>query len=386
MRNFALIALFIVLVGFVLFACTNKTFPATKLAPVTAEATPTPGASAKKMWQEQWEQLIKAAQKEGTIVVLISAGGEVRARLSQAFQDKYGIRTEITVSTTTEHVNRVFSTRRAGLYLTDVIITGSTSSLTVLKPAGVFTPMETAIILPEVLDPEVWWSGGIRWLDKDHMVVGAVATVIPSIFVNRNLVTSDEIKSFRDLLNPKWKEKIVLQDPTMPGFAQRVLSVAGLTMGWDFIRSLANQNPVITRDLRLMTEWVAQGKYPIHIGGQFPTVMEYRKAGAPLGIVISEEGEYVASSNSAIALFDRPAHPNAARLFVNWFLSREGQTVNSQAEGFPSARRDVTTQSLVPETIPKPGKKYYIADTEEASNQLLEANKLLIEIFKPLQK
>ena len=80
---------------------------------------------------------------------------------------------------------------------------------------------------------------------------------------------------------------------------------------------------------------------------------------------IPQEGIHVTSSDGSIALFKNAPHPNAAKLFLNWLLTKEGQTFYTQAYGQPSARLDVPTDGILPETIPQPGVKYIMGDDEE---------------------
>lgn len=79
-------------------------------------------------------------------------------------------------------------------------------------------------------------------------------------------------------------------------------------------------------------------------------------------------------------------HPRTARLFINWLLSKEGQTLFTKAFGAPSARLDVATEGLDPATLIKPGIKYIEGDAEEIDLSSVEQRKLAVEIFAPLMK
>ena len=183
---------------------------------------------------------------------------------------------------------------------------------------------------------------------------------------NINSVRPEDIKSYRDLLNPQWKGKMVIQDPTQTGTAINWFGVVSeVIMGMDYVRELAKQEPVITRDRRLQVEWLAQGKYPIAIAPQSDTLGTFEREGAPIKKHTPVEGAHTSAGSGHIALINRPAHPGAARLFINWLLGREAQTIHSKASLLPSARADVPVDHLDPSSIIQPGIKYFHTSREE---------------------
>lgn len=86
-------------------------------------------------------------------------------------------------------------------------------------------------------------------------------------------------------------------------------------------------------------------------------------------------------------MINKPAHPNAAKVFLNWFLSREGQTVFTRAHGGHSARIDVPTEGLDPDLVRKPGVKYFVgADSEAFLIKEDKTRELATDIFGHLMK
>src|SRR3972149_2861201 len=99
----------------------------------------------------------------------------------------------------------------------------------------------------------VWWEGKLRWVDPDHKILVFIAFPIPWAVINTDLVKPEEINSYKDLLNPKWKGKIILLDPTMTGPSGKLFSTSvKFLVGIEFWRDLAKQEPVITRDSRVV--------------------------------------------------------------------------------------------------------------------------------------
>ncbi len=265
---------------------------------------------------------------------------------------------------------------------------GGTTLITQLKPEGALDPMKSTLLLPEVVDQAKWFGGKHWWVDTDGTyVLGFTLFTSPYVLINTELVKEEELKSYRDLLNPKWKDKIIINDPSIAGTGARFFGVIGAKiMGYDFMREVAKQQPVITRDRRLQVESVARGKYPIGLGAESVSISEFRLAGAPIKDHMPVEGSGLVSGSGNLSLINRAPHPNAARVFINWFLTREGQTMWSKALLNPSARIDVPTDHVDPVRVPVQGQVYLMSDAEEFLLQQPEHMKVAKEIFGPLMK
>ncbi|MDP3955377.1 MAG: extracellular solute-binding protein, partial [bacterium] len=341
----------------------------------------------KEAWKVKWDHLIKEAKKEGVLAIYSTAGAEVRNGIARPLQEKFGLRLEYVSGKGAEISQRLNSERRAGIYLADIYIGGTSTLLNQLKPAGILDPLEPEMFLPEVLDPIVWYGGGIRWRDKDKSAISFLTYVIPPLVINTTLVSPNEIKSYRDLLNPKWKGKMIQNDPTVAGIGLTFFRIiGGQIMGYDYMKELVKQEPLILRDQRLQVEWVAQGKYAIAVAPTQEIVTYFKDSGAPLAYVLPVEGGWVAAGSGNIALVNRAPHPNAARLAINWLLTREAQIPIRKAMGVSSARLDVPTEGLDPATLIKPGIKYIAANSEEMELRAAEDKKLAEEIFGSLMK
>lgn len=384
MKSLKTINIFLLLSLFLLAACASQ-----RIAPPSAPEpiSKAPFSSAPEAWQIKWDNLAKEARKEGILTMYSTSGTEVRDGIARPLQEKFGLRLEFVTGKGAEVSQRLTSERRAGIHLADIYIGGSTTILTQLKPAGMLDPMEPEIFLPEVLDPKVWYGGGLRWKDKDKSAISFITFAVPPLTINTTLVRPDEIKSYRDLLNPKWKGKIILNDPTVAGVGLRFfLIVGGIIMSHDFMRELVKQQPIILRDQRQQVEWLAQGKYAIAVTTKPEIAADFMNTGAPIAYVNPVEGLWTSGGSGNLALMNRAPHPNSARLFINWFLSRESQTFFVKGYGAPSARLDVPTEGLDPATLIKPGIKYIEGDSEEIELGSVEQRKLAVEIFAPLMK
>ncbi len=335
--------------------------------PETTKAAPS--TSAKPAWEVKWDEAVAAARKEGKLTVSTFAGPETRQALTKAFAAKYGINLEFVVGNASENVPKIVAERRAGMYLVDAVIDG-TSIVTNWSKQGVLDPIEPALLLPEVVDPKMWYDGQMPYFDNAHFGIGFLAQYNSMVLRNTELVKEGEIKSFRDLLKPEWKDKVVMYDPSVSGTGAALFAMLALGV-WDqeragnwFSQMLSEQNLTLSRDPRLQVEWVARGKYPIALATWTDQLVSFLGNGAPIAQQKVEEGGILTSSNGGVGIFNQPAHPNAALVFVNWLLTKEGQNVFVSAFGGPSRRNDIKAEGVYAALTPPVGEKVYIEDEE----------------------
>lgn len=334
----------------------------------------------------EWRDLVSAAQREGRVTLYGQIASTVQKVLSKELKSKFGITAEFVSGRGGEIANKIIAEQNAGLYIADVIFATTTNIINYLLPQGKVDRMDSAIILPEILDPAVWWEGKLPWVDKEqryHMAFFAAPRI--DLMVNTGLVKPGEIKSYKDLLAPKWKGRIVINDPTITGAGVSWFSAATKLIGPEYMRKLAKQQPLISRDQRLQVEWIARGKYPILIAATEQAEAEFVTAGAPIELLDTAEGGCVSQSSGAISLALKAPHPSAAKVVLNWVLSKEGQTTLSKAYLMQSGRVDVPSDFLDPKAVRKPGRKYINTSTEEF--QFLKKDNLILaeEIFGHLK-
>ena len=311
-------------------------------------------------WQSDWESALAGAKKENTVTVITDVTAAVRDALTMGFQSKYGIQVDLFGALGREIPPRVLAERKAGRYLWDVFVHGTTTGLEAMIPAGAFDPLEPALIQPDVKDPKTWRGGALEFLDPNKMLLVMTPFQRGTIFYNPQLVNAKEFKSHRDLLEPKWKGKMILDDPRRAGPGQATFTFFYLhpDLGADFIRALGKQQITIFKDYAQEVDAVGQGRYPVLIGTADFVAVARAKQGVPIAIVDArqlKEGTDVSPANGALALFNKAPHPNAAKIYINWLLSKEGQTIFARANGYISARLDVPTDHTEPWRVPQPG-------------------------------
>ena len=330
------------------------------------------GAGTKSTRQVQWEETVAAAKKEGRVNIYIYWGAVLDTGV---FQKAYP---EIKVVGVTgrgsQLTQRILAERRAGKYLADIYSAGS-SNLAMWRP--VLDPIRPALVLPEVTDKSKWWQGKHHYSDRQgQYVFRYVGTPqFGSASYNTKRVNPKEIKSFFDFLKPKWKGKIIARDVRSPGTgggAMRFL-YHNPKLGPKFIRQLFGEMDVtLFRDYRQGTNWLATGKYPICFF--CPGLDRAKNQGLPVeSFGLMKEGAGLVGQGGNLGLVNRSPHPNAAKVFINWFLSAEGQRTLQRSlakigDAPNSLRIDISKDDVPPMDRRVRGVKYLDLETPDRLN------------------
>jgi ABC-type Fe3+ transport system substrate-binding protein len=313
-------------------------------------------------WEDRWNKALSAAKKEGRVTLYTSYPSKSRVALSEGFKVKFGLDMEFVTGRGSEIRAKLFRERQSGLYLADIYMAGPSNPSLSQMPGTVIDPIPPVLILPEVVEGKNWYGGKMTFGDvRGEYVVFFALESSSYIATNTNLVKSQELQSVHDLLTPKLKGKIVMGDPTTTGAGMAWFgSIVNLFGGMDFMNKLAKQEPVFTRDQRLATEWVARGKYAILIGITPSVVNQFIEMGAPVDWANVKE-KWLSPREGTAALINKAAHPEAAKIFLNWLLSKEGQTLFSKVSGLQSARVDVDTSHIPARFLRDPAKQYPVS-------------------------
>ena len=321
-------------------------------------------ADAKPSWQAEWEKAIAAAEKEGQITIYAPPGKQYQDAVTSFSQYYPKIKLNYVPGSGSSNAQKLMAERRAGKYLPDVFIGGSGTLIEVLFAGKVLEPMAPHFILPEVKDPSGWFDKKLLFVDADGQYVFQMqASVDHSIGAcNTKMVNPGEIKSFWDVLQPKWKSKMAVFDPRDRGHIQRMRSLYyNPNLGPEFLRRLFEDSDVtFGRDQRQLLDWLAGGKFQMYLFATSSDVEDAKKQGLPVALFYGQPKEgYITGQFGHIALVKQMPHPNAANVFLNWVLSRQGMTEWQKKTDNNTLRTDVPKDMLSDQSeIPKPGEKY----------------------------
>jgi iron(III) transport system substrate-binding protein len=295
----------------------------------------------------EWDKLVDAAKKEGKVTVSLPASAELKRQVEDQFKKRYGIDVEVFTARGSAGVRRMADEFKAGVRHFDLHIGGSSSIVSGMLDEGILDPIEPWLRLPEVKDPKQWW-GGHLWVDNAKRFVYMFQAHLPEvIWYNTDLLKPDEIRSFDDFLNPKWKAKIGYLDPRTSGAGDSTWSFMWRVKGEEYLKQLVAQDLYLGRDQRVLAENLTKGRTAVMIGLSYYSYLPFLKAGLPIKpLPRLEEGNYGTAGSGNLAIIKAPAHPNSARVFVNWLLGREGQEIVSKALGQATRRLDVDTRFL----------------------------------------
>jgi iron(III) transport system substrate-binding protein len=347
-------------------------------APAAAPSpAPSPApAAGQAQWEKEWDELVTAGKKEGTVSIVTFPGSQFRKFLDTYEAAVPGITVDHTGSNASTIVPKVLQERQGGVYSVDVFLSTVTTPLLNLRPAGAIEPVRPLIFRPDVLNDAVWRDGfeaGFLDADKKWMYAPTFDKNL-GLWINTDQVGPDEMKSVKDLLNPKWKGKILSIDIRSVGTAWNVLDMKRAA-GEEFVRKLyGEQDPVLVRDLRQATELMVKNQYPIGIGAPNAELfVDFQAQGLGKNLKALEiDGGTFLLSTSNVYKFDKAPHPNAAKLFINWVLTKEAQTSWATITTQNSRRIDGVPPGN-PLYLPSPGKKY---PTFESEGQLEEVNQI----------
>src|SRR5918996_726584 len=285
---------------------------------------------AAEAWEDEWEKTVRAAEQEGQLVFYsLSEIGEAIA--NSGFQKKFPkIKISVVGARGGEHVSRIMAERRAGKFLADVGNLGNTSPYT-LYQSKALDPIAAAYILPEVKDQSKWWQGKQHFIDPEaKYILVYVGAPLFLVGYNTKLVSPSGFKSYWDLLDPKWKGKIVAFDPKAGGFAatRDRFFYHSPELGPPFMRRLYGEMGLTLYARYPQGEdWLAAGKYALCLC-RHQSISEAKNQGLPVDLVdpaLFKEGVGVETRAKTLVLMNKAPHPNAAKVFINWFLSRDGQ-------------------------------------------------------------
>ncbi len=344
-------------------------------------ATPRAG-EARQPWQQEWEKTVQAAKSEGQVTVYVHST-YAPVLMSGAFEKAFpGIKLSLVSGVENDLERRFSAERRAGKNLADVFMVGVLRSYDFMQ-AKYLDPIKPVLLLPEVLDESRWWQGKHHYSDpeKRYLFRYVASAQLGQISYNTQLVQPKEFTSFWDFVDPKWKGKMLARDIRAPGTGGSAVRLFYYSpdMGPEFVRKLFGEMDLtLFRDRRQGLDWLAAGKFSICFWCE--GVEKANTQGLPVDMFgRMKEGAGLSAGQAILTLVSQAPHPNAATVFINWFLSRNGQISFQKAlgkadEGSPdSLRIDIPKDDVDPRSRRVDGVNYLDTDQWLAMKPVLKA-------------
>jgi len=325
---------------------------------------------------QEWESLVKKAEDEGEVAVYATDSIGNAQIIWTAFQKRYPKIKLVgtSVGRGSDLFPKLFSERRAGKFLADVFLAGPTAIQLTLYPAKVIDPIPPILVHPGVTDLTKWWMGKHHYVDAEgqYNFMYESALYGPPLSFNTNVINEKEIKSAWDLVQPQWKGKYaVLQMTPTQGSTALSYVYHHPQLGPKFLEKIyRDMEPTYFRDLRQGTDWLSSGKFPLCF------LCRRIDRAALQGLPVAELDPYsvvekpgIGSGSGALVLINRQPHPSAAKVFINWFLSLEGQIAFRQANTdefrVGSLREDLPQEILPPLARRRKDREYLLINRPE---------------------
>ena len=282
------------------------------LATASCSQDESPAELAAGDYSEREVALIEAARAEGSVTVYSSLPVPIMTPVAAAFLEKYGIQTEVWRGGSEEILQRSVAEARAGRHMVDVVETASP------EVEGIAREQLLQIIDSPVFDElmEGSVSDGRAWINSRLIVfVGAYNTL--------HISPNDAPQTFEDLLDPKWNGRLTVEANDF-GWIKGMANALGEDEASNLLRNIVDTNGVGVRDGHgLITNMLASGEVEFTFTQYYEQAANARDQGAPIEVAFLDP---VIAVPTGIAMLQNAPHPNAAMLFIEFFLT-DGQEI-----------------------------------------------------------
>lgn len=275
------------------------------------------------------QKLIGAAKKEGSVTLYHSLTRRVLKELVAGFEKKYGIKVNWTRKGTGGIIRMVAAEKLAGALRCDIVSTGDPTAFMTWRKQGIlmqYVTPNTPAFRKNTVGPDGWYTPS--------------RTTYMSIGISTKRVKKDEIpKSWKDLLDPKWKGRIAVIDPQKSGPSRWWLGAMVTKFGWGYFEKLAKNKPLMLKASSTAAVALISGEVDLLVIANEHDLIARAAKGQPVQAVYPSEG--IVAKTSPVGICAKAPHPNAAKLWIDWETSLEVQKLMSKIGGYPPVRKDM---------------------------------------------
>jgi iron(III) transport system substrate-binding protein len=307
-----------------------------------------------------------AAKKEGKVVWYCSVPIETAQKISNMFEQKTGIKVELFRSGGSNILRRFQQEAEAGKVFVDVITHSEPAAARAMTKKGMFVayqPADFDKVPAEVKDPAGY-----------HV---AMRLNVMAIYLRDDKVSAaDRPKTWADLMQPKYKGKMVMADPSFSSLLVTIVGTLARDEGWQFFEKMRSNDIMLVPGNQQVADMVKRGERAIAVGADAAYVGDSKKSGMPISTLYPQDGAFIIPSPTSIA--KGSPNPNAAKAFADFLLSRTVQELIPQ-EHLYSARTDLAG----PEGNPPLGEiKMHAVDYEYIEAESSRIKKRFAEVLQ----
>jgi iron(III) transport system substrate-binding protein len=342
-----------------------------------------PSVSSAQSWEAEWKATVEKAKSQ-SLVFAQQPSLAIDAILAE-FTKKFGIKVAATISRPSATLTRMQTEQKNGQYVWDVWMGGTSNMVNSAAPAGMLEPLENYFILPEVKEAANWRHPNFIYGDSGKRVFTHLNELSFPILRNEAVLPELKIATLDSLLDPRLKGKISMRDASVPNFGTFALATIYHAKGPEFLtRLLKEQDVKVYANPQQLETAITRGGQAISIGLESSLWEQCRRDGGCKSV--DELKQFSIAISWGLSVPKNPPNPEATKVWLNWFLSKEGQEIAVREwakvnnSGAVSMRKDVE---------PAPGHAQYLPDftqpdqyvfvsSEKGSQEINET----IKIFK----
>jgi len=307
-------------------------FPAAVLGQIKPNAT----AAEVALYEgpDRLQKLVEGAKKEGGLAIYTSAQSDDMGMLVGAFEKKYGVRVSVWRSSSENVLQRAVTEARANRFTMDIAETNG-PELESMHREKILQAVKSpylADLIPQALRPHGEW-------------VGTRLNVFTQAYNTKAVRKEDLPKRWEDLLDPKWKGKLGIEQEDSDWLAG-VMGEIGEAKGTKLFKEIVAKNGIsVRKGHTLLTQLVVSGEIPLALTVYNYKAEQLKRKGAPIDWFAI--GTAIARPNG-IGVARRAPHPHAAVLFYDFEIGEEGQRILAQREFVPTSRKIDTPLNKLP--------------------------------------
>ena len=309
---------------------------------------------------------VAKAKAEGKVVWYTSTPIEQGQKIADAFQKETGIKVEMFRSGGSSILRRFQQEMDAGRVAVDVLTHSEPAAANALGKKGFFVAFKPVNFdkVPEAAK------------DPNGLFVGQRLNMMTHYLRSDKVAAADEPKTWDDLLDPKYKGKLVMTDPSFTSLQVSVVGTMAKARGWPFYEKLRGNDVMIVQGNQQVSDMLKRGERLIAVGALDSYAAEDRAAGHPMKTLYPSDGVFVIPSPTSVV--KGGPSPNAAKLLAEFIISDEVQKIFPADGGF-SARSDIPAPAGSP---PLSSLKILPVDYDYTEKEAPRIKKRFNEIFQ----